>query len=85
MSRREQHWEQREREAQSALDRIEDESETVGTSSFARAASRTRDHFAAEDKLAGDDRNEIWGSRIGRGAGLLFAIVLAVYLAATYF
>ena len=84
MNRREERDEERRREAQSALDRVQSDSETVGSSSFARVARRTRDHFAAEDKQAGNDPIEVWGSRIGRAAGLLFALALVVYLAATY-
>ena len=84
MNRREEQDEERRREAQRTLDRAGRDSETVGASSFARVARRTRDHFAASDKHAEHDPVEIWGSRVGRAAGLVFAVALVIYLAATY-
>ncbi|PTW59077.1 hypothetical protein C8N35_108113 [Breoghania corrubedonensis] len=84
MNRREERDEERRREAQSALGRVESDSETVGSSSFARVARQTRDHFAAHDKQGESDRIEVWGSRIGRAAGLIFTVALVIYLALAY-
>lgn len=68
--------EDRVREAQDALRRVEAETESIGSSAMARAAR----HMAGADAPR-DDRIEVWGRRIGRGLGLLFAL----YLAATLF
>ncbi|GAB4543771.1 MAG: hypothetical protein Tsb0019_42530 [Roseibium sp.] len=70
-------------EALAALDRVEAESETIVGSTFVRMADRARDHLSAADK-DDDDRIEVWGTRIGRGLGVLFAIGLVIYLAVTY-
>ena len=66
-----------------ALDRVQVESETVAGSSFVRMAERAKDHMSAADKDE-TDRVEVWGTRIGRGLGLIFAIGLAIYLLVTY-
>ncbi|WP_293860411.1 hypothetical protein [uncultured Alsobacter sp.] len=68
--------EERVREAHDALRRVAAESESVGTSALARAVR----HMAGADAPQ-EDRVEVWGRRIGRGLGLLFAL----YLAATLF
>ncbi len=39
--------------------------------------------MSAADKNE-DDQIEVWGTRIGRGAGLVFAIGLVIYLVVTY-
>ncbi len=83
MAKREDLDEERMREARRSLDAVDRDSETIGRSTFVRAADKTRDHFLAHDK-AEEDPIEIWGSRIGRLAGLAFAIGLVVYLAVTY-
>ncbi|MBO6756795.1 MAG: hypothetical protein JJ902_10760 [Roseibium sp.] len=70
-------------DALKAIDRVQAESETVGTSTFVRMADRAQKHFSAADKDA-QDPIEIWGTRIGRTAGLVFAIGLLIYLAVTY-
>ncbi|POF32705.1 hypothetical protein [Roseibium marinum] len=70
-------------EALRALDRVEAESETIVGSTFVRMADRARNHMSAGDKDE-DDRIEVWGTRVGRGLGLVFAIGLAVYLFVTY-
>lgn len=74
---------QRREDALRAIDRVQSESETVGTSSFVRMAERAKDHMSAADKDA-DDEIEVWGTRIGRGLGLIFAVGLAIYLFVTY-
>lgn len=83
MSHREQKDEERRTEALRAIDRVQVESETIGSSSFVRMAHRARDHFAAADKDE-KDAAEVWGARIGRTAGLLFAIGLVIHLFVTY-
>jgi uncharacterized membrane protein len=74
---------QKREEALKALDRVQAESETVGGSSFVRMAERAKDHMRAADKH-NDDQIEVWGTRIGRTLGLVFAIGLAIYLFVTY-
>ena len=72
-----------EEEAQRILDRVAGESETVGASSMRRVAERMSNHLGAADV----DENtwaEVWGTRIGRTLGLIFVIVLIVYLLQTY-
>lgn len=66
-----------------ALDRVEAESETIVGSTFVRMARQAQSHFGAADK-DGQDLVEVWGTRIGRGAGLVFAVGLVIYLAITY-
>ena len=80
---REHHDEARRREAEEALARVADQSETIGTSSLARVAERARAHLAAED-AAEDDAVEIWGRRIGRAISVIGTVVLAAYLIITY-
>lgn len=75
--------EARRQEALAALKRVEDESETITSSTFVRMAQRAKGHFSAEDKNQ-DDRIEVLGTRIGRAAGLIFAVGLMIYLAVTY-
>ncbi|MDJ1159710.1 hypothetical protein QNA08_15910 [Chelatococcus sp. SYSU_G07232] len=71
--------------AKEALQRVERDSETLASSSIARAAERARNHFAAEDAVGaaeggGTDRIELWGRRIGRALGLLIVLYLLVSL-----
>jgi len=73
-----------ERESRRIVERIDRESETVGTSSLARTANKTRKHFMGDDKNV-DDPIEVWGTRIGRGLSLIGVTVLVVYLYNTYF
>ncbi|WP_269585090.1 hypothetical protein [Roseibium sp. Sym1] len=70
-------------EALHALDRVEAESETIVGSTFVRMADRAKKHMSAADKDENDEI-EVWGTRIGRGLGLVFAIGLVIYLAVTY-
>ncbi|MTI43435.1 hypothetical protein JM93_03856 [Roseibium hamelinense] len=70
-------------EALKAIDRVQAESETIADSTFARMAHRAQDHLGAADKDP-DDQIEVWGTRIGRVAGLIFAIGLVIYLVTTY-
>ena len=70
-------------EARKDLQRIGDQSEVIGTSSFVRTANRARDHLAGADAPQ-DDAAEVWGRRVGRGLAVVFVIVLVWYLATTY-
>jgi len=70
-------------EALKTLKRVETDSETVFGSTFVRMADRAKDHLNAADKDE-DDRIEVWGTRIGRGAGAVFALGLVIYLIITY-
>jgi len=74
-------------EARRDLERIGEQGEVVGTSAMARAAraslERAGNHLGAADAPA-DDPIEIWGTRIGRGLGVVFFIGLLVYMAVTY-
>ncbi|MCX2725002.1 hypothetical protein [Roseibium salinum] len=74
---------ERREEALRTLDRIQADSETIGGSTFVRMAERAKSHMSAGDK-DDDDRIEVWGTRIGRSLGLVFAIGLAIYLVVTY-
>ncbi|MBO0346768.1 hypothetical protein J0X15_16190 [Roseibium sp. CAU 1637] len=65
------------------LDRVAAESETIGSSTFVRMAKRAQDHLGAADK-AKTDPVEIWATRIGRSAGLIFALGLLIHLFLTY-
>lgn len=64
----------RARESREALRRVE-QGEVAGTSAFVRAA----DHMRANDADA-EDPMEVWGTRIGRGLAVVFAIGLVVWL-----
>ncbi|MEM9279520.1 MAG: hypothetical protein AAGA76_13180 [Pseudomonadota bacterium] len=74
---------EREREAKRILERVAQDSETVGTSSMRRVAERMRDHVSAEDADQ-NDWAEVWGTRIGRILSVIFFIGLLVYLVRTY-
>ncbi|MEM8701078.1 MAG: hypothetical protein AAGF82_04575 [Pseudomonadota bacterium] len=83
MSRKKHPKEKQREEALKALDRVQAESETIVGSTFVRMADRAKNHLSAADK-DNDDQIEVWGTRIGRGAGVIFAIGLVIYLAVTY-
>jgi hypothetical protein len=74
---------EKKREAQRILNRVERESERVGTSSMARTANKVRDHFLGQEQPK-DDRIEIIGKRIARGLAVIALIVLAVSLYVNY-
>ena len=75
---------QREREAREALERVARESETIGSSSLARAGRRLGGHFAGKDAIGdadgGTDPIELWGRRIGRALSLVGVVVLTAWL-----
>ncbi|MEN0086992.1 MAG: hypothetical protein AAF737_00985 [Pseudomonadota bacterium] len=62
------------------LERVGEQSEVLGTSSFARVAGRARDHMLGADAPDQEDWAEVWGRRIGRTLGLLFAAYLVWWL-----
>lgn len=67
------------REVRRILERVERDSETIGTSSLARTANRARDHFGGADADR-NDRVEVWGRRIGRALSLAAFVGLAIWL-----
>ncbi|MBF9233027.1 hypothetical protein [Microvirga alba] len=76
----------RERESREALERVQRDSETLGTSSLSRTSNRLRDHFSAKDAIGdaeggGTDPIELWGRRIGRALSVIGFVVLAYWLA----
>ena len=86
MSRQKNHQreqEEKKREAQRILNRVEREAEQVGTSSMARTANKVRGHFLGEDASEADPI-EIWGKRIGRILAAIVFVVLAVSLYVNY-
>ncbi len=73
----------REGEAQAALERAARDAETVGASSLARLGRRAGDHCAgrdARDVEGGADPVELWGRRIGRALSLVGVAALAWWL-----
>ncbi|MCT4656220.1 MAG: hypothetical protein N4A65_10455 [Cohaesibacter sp.] len=66
-------------EAERLLARVEREGEALGTSSFARTANKAKDHLGASD-IDANDPIEVWGTRIGRIGGAIFAIILVLWL-----
>jgi hypothetical protein len=74
---------EQQREALRSLDRVDAESETVAGSTFVRMAKRAQNHFGATDREERDSI-EVWGTRIGRVAALVFAVGLLIHLAITY-
>ena len=82
-SKRDEKEHARRREAEEALSRVANDSETIGSSSLARVAERARAHMAAED-AADEDAIEIWGRRIGRALSVAGVISLTMYLVLTY-
>ncbi len=83
MSKNKDSKERQREDALRSLDRVGAESETIAGSTFVRMADRAKGHMSAADKNE-DDHIEVWGTRIGRGAGLVFAIGLVIYLVVTY-
>ena len=72
-----------EEEARRIIERVNRETETVGTSSMLKASNKVRDHYGAAD-VDQDNRIEVLGTRIGRTLGLLFFIGLLIYMVKTY-
>ena len=77
--------EDREREAREALDRVRRDSESLGSSSLARAGRRVGDHFSGRDAVGeaeggGTDPIEVWGRRVGRGLSVVGVVALSLWL-----
>lgn len=75
----------REGEAKAALEAVRRDSETLGTSSLARATRRAGDHFSGRDAAGeaeggGTDPIEVWGRRIGRVLSVVLALALTAWL-----
>lgn len=87
MNRREEIEAERRRESEAALAGVVRDAEVIGTSGFARtvrhAGARLEAHFGGGDADPAD-RTEVWGRRIGRGLGLIAAVLLAIHLLRTY-
>ena len=66
-------------QAERALVRVDMEGEALGTSAFARSANKAKNHLGAQDADP-DDPIEVWGTRIGRIGGAIFAVVLVLWL-----
>lgn len=64
-------------ESRRILDRVAREAEGGG-SLISRTAQRVRGHMTAEDADKADWA-EYWGTRIGRGLGILFVVALLVW------
>lgn len=71
--------EKRQRKAEQVLRQVEMDSEALGTSSFARTANKTKRHLGGADADQ-QDPIEVWGTRIGRIGGAIFAIFLVLWL-----
>ena len=74
-------------EAREALERVQRDTETLGSSALARVGQRAGDHFGARDAIGsaedgGTDPIELWGRRIGRVLSVFGVIVLAIWLLA---
>lgn len=74
---------EREKEARRILDRVDRDSETIGTSSFARNVNRLTNHFKGTENPE-DDEIEIWGKRIARILALIAFIALFIHVMNTY-
>ena len=75
----------REREAREALERVQRDTETLGSSALARMGRRASDHFGAKDAAGsaadgGTDPIELWGRRIGRALSLVGVVILGFWL-----
>ncbi len=71
------------KEAQRIINRVERESEQLGTSSMARTANKARDHMMGEE-ASKDDKVEVMGKRIGRILAVAFIVFLIYTLYAKY-
>jgi hypothetical protein len=75
---------EREREAREALERVQRDTETVGSSALARMSRRAQEHFGGDDAPTSEDGRadpiELWGRRIGRALSLVGVVVLAYLL-----
>lgn len=75
----------RDRETREALERVQRDSETLGSSALARMGRRAGDHFGGKDAVGSaedgsTDPVELWGRRIGRGLSLVGVVILGIWL-----
>ena len=75
----------RDREAREALERVQRDSETLGSSALARMGRRAGDHFGGKDAVGSaeggrTDPVELWGRRIGRSLSLVGVVILGLWL-----
>ena len=73
----------REREAREALERVQRDTDTLGSSALARMGRRAGDHFGGKDAVDPDGRTdpiELWGRRIGRVLSLIGVVILGLWL-----
>jgi len=84
MNKKHQSQKEIDKESRRILDRVNIDSETVGSSSLARSAEKTRDHFLGKDADP-DDPIEIWGKRIGRVLSIAIVLYLVIYLYNMFF
>jgi hypothetical protein len=83
MLSREEPMNDREREAREALERVQRDTDTLGSSALARMGRRAGDHFGAKDAMDPDgstDPVELWGRRIGRILSLIGVVILGFWL-----
>jgi len=73
---------QQQKEALRSLERLQGQSEVVGTSTMIKAAKAAS---AALSKIDENDPIEVLGKKIGRALGIVAVIGLTIYLAITYF
>ncbi len=83
MSKKHKNQSDTDKESRRILDRVNIDSETIGSSSLARSAEKTRDHFLGKDADP-DDPIEIWGKRIGRLLSIGIVLYLVTYLYNTF-
>ncbi len=75
----------REDEAREALERVQRDTDTLGSSALARMGRRAGDHFGGKDAVDPDGRTdpiELWGRRIGRVLSLIGVVVLTYLVGA---
>jgi hypothetical protein len=85
MNEQEREREAREAEAREALERVQRDTESVGSSALARMSRQTQDHFSGRDAVGaaeggGTDPIELWGRRIGRALSLIGVVLLGLWL-----
>ena len=71
--------------AREALERVQRDTDTLGSSALARMGRRAGEHFGAKDAIGagedgGTDPIELWGRRIGRALSLVGVVILALWL-----
>ncbi len=83
--KRKQSRDEQAEEARRILDRVERDSETVGTSSMVRTTRQFGKNISGRDGNADDnDPIEVLGKRIGRTLGWIAMVILVIYLLNAY-